>query len=158
MDNLQLVQVIDTVDNLVKKSTCLSLCQSLLLSRVLFLISDVIEQFTATAVLHDQKQVFWGLDYFVELNQVRMTDQFQNVDLPAHSFNVTDVRDLLLLQYLYCHLLLRQFMDCQFYLAEGSLPQCLFYLSTKNTENVMTNALLGLWIQNFWFLCLGDRH
>lgn len=146
MDYLQLVQVIDTIDDLVKKSACLSLCQSLLSSRVLFFISDVIEQFTATAVLHDQKQVFWGLDYFVELDQVRMTDQFQNVDLPADSFNVADVCDLLFLQYLYCHFLLRQFMDCQFYLAEGSLTQCLFYLSTKITENVMSNALLGFWV------------
>ena len=76
VDDLQLVQVVDAIDNLVEKPACFSLGQPFIGRKLLFFISNVVKKFTPWTVLHDQKQVLGSLDYFVELDEIGVADEF----------------------------------------------------------------------------------
>ncbi len=62
------MQVVDAINDLMEESAGLSLCESWIKLRVLFLISDVIEQLSTRAVLHNQEEILWGFNNFVELD------------------------------------------------------------------------------------------
>lgn len=61
--------------------------------------------------------------YFVELNHVGVTDFLQNVDLACHAFNVGLVLDLVFLQYLNGHLLVRDRVGADPHFSESALPE-----------------------------------
>lgn len=90
---------------------------------VLLLLGDVVEELATRAVLHDQEEVLGRLDNLVELDEVRVADQFEDVDLAGDTFDVRYVHDLLLLQHLHCHLLARPLVDRQLHLPERPLAQ-----------------------------------
>lgn len=48
----------------------------------------VIEKLPSTRVFHDEVELLGGLDDLIELNDVGMTDHFQDMDLPGHPLNV----------------------------------------------------------------------
>ncbi len=50
-----------------------------------------------------------------------MSDQLKNVDLPGDSLNIAHVKDLLLFEYFYGHLLLSQVRVAQLHLTESAL-------------------------------------
>ena len=76
-------------------------------SRLLYfgMFNDVIEKFTVLYVLHNQKQMARGFYDFIQLNDGRMPDQFQNVDLSGDSLNISHINDLFLYQNLYSYFL-----------------------------------------------------
>lgn len=84
MDNVQLVQVLDASDDLVEKGQSFRLLDPLILY-------DIVEELTATGILHDEIQLLRGLDNLVKLNNVRVTDHLQNVDFPGDAFDIINV-------------------------------------------------------------------
>ena len=56
MDDAQFVQVFDACNDLMKELASLSLLDSLVLH-------DEVEELTSTRILHDQVELFRGLDY-----------------------------------------------------------------------------------------------
>ena len=56
MDDAQFVQVFDACNDLMKELTSLSLLDSLVLH-------DEVKELTSTRILHDQVELFRGLDY-----------------------------------------------------------------------------------------------
>jgi hypothetical protein len=54
---------------------------------------DIIEQFSVLAELHDEKQFAFGLDDFVQLDDIRMADFLKNFDLSADTLDVFFVLD-----------------------------------------------------------------
>jgi hypothetical protein len=72
--------------------------------------------------------MFGRLNYLVQLDDVRVADEFQDVDFPAHSLYIGHIHDLVFLQDFDCHLLAGQGVDAQLHLAEGALAQGLVYL------------------------------
>ena len=48
----------------------------------------VIEKLPSTRVFHDEVELLGGLDDLIELNDVGVTNHFQDVDLPRHPLNV----------------------------------------------------------------------
>ena len=60
-------------------------------------LHDVIEQLAATSVLHDQVELLRGLNDLIELDDVRVPDHLQNMDLSRHSFHVVHVLNLVFL-------------------------------------------------------------
>ena len=69
-----------------------------------------IKKLTPTRILHDQVQLLRSLYYFIQLNDMRMSDEFEDVDLSGYTFNITDILDLLFLKDLNSNLLPSQVM------------------------------------------------
>jgi len=49
---------------------------------ILFLLGDVVEEFSSATKLHDQEEILGRLDDLVQLYQIGMPDQFKDVNLP----------------------------------------------------------------------------
>ena len=68
VDDAQLVQVLNTTDDLLEELACFRLFQ-------LLLLDDVVEKFASTDKLHDQEELLRCLNNFEELNDVWVPDQ-----------------------------------------------------------------------------------
>lgn len=71
----------------------------------------------AVSIIYMQKE------YLVELDDVRVSKNFQYADLACDPLNVCLLNDLLLLQSLNCHFLLSGQMHPESYLTEGALAE-----------------------------------
>ena len=120
MADFDLVEVLNACEYLVEKSACLTVLQPAL-------FYDVVEQFAPTRVLHDQKQLLGCLDNFIELHDVRVSDDFQNVDLTHDSSDVSLVLDLVFFKHFDCDLLLGQLVDAFPNFAERARAYSLSY-------------------------------
>lgn len=69
MDNVELVDVLYSTDNLLKDSASLFLIEP-------FLFNDVVEEFSVLHVLHDEEKLFRSLYDFVELYDIGVADEF----------------------------------------------------------------------------------
>ena len=98
MGNAQLAQVLDTGDELLEEAARLLLCK-------VGFGSNVVEQFSVAAVLHDQEKALGCLDDFVQLNDGGVPNDLQDVDFSRHSFDVVDVLDFPLVKNLNRHFL-----------------------------------------------------
>ena len=67
VDNVQLVQVLNTGYNLVEKFNSQWLFNSLV-------FYYVVKKFSTLSVLHDKVELFWSLYNFIELNDIRMSN------------------------------------------------------------------------------------
>lgn len=108
--------VLDAGDDLLKELACILLLQP-------FSLDDVIEELTTTRVLHDQKQLLRGLNYFIELNHIGVSHYLQNVNLARHTLHIGLVLDLVLLEYFYGYFLACKDMCAQAHLAKSALPK-----------------------------------
>lgn len=113
-----LVKVDDARDDLTEELACLRLGEPLLLD-------DVVEQLAALSVLHDKVERLRSLDDLIQLDYVRMFDEFKNLDLASHSLDIALVDDAVLLEYLDGHLLTRKLMNTQFDFTKGTFADCL---------------------------------
>jgi hypothetical protein len=66
---------------------------------------NIVKELPPTGVFHNEVELLGGLNYFIELDNVRMSNQFKNVDLSGHSFDVRDISDSIFLQNFDCNLL-----------------------------------------------------
>ena len=66
--------------------------------------------------------ISFGLDDFIELNDIRMAEDFEDAYFPGHSLYIRLLHNFLLLQSLDSHLLLSENMGAQLNLAESALP------------------------------------
>jgi hypothetical protein len=89
----QLVDVLHPADYLFEDLTGLLLVHSLL-----FL--DALEEFPLLHVLHDQEEVLGGLNNFVQLNDIGVSDELKDVDFPVDSFHIGNIDNFVFLQYL----------------------------------------------------------
>lgn len=78
--------------------------------------------------------------YLIQLDDVRMSNQFQDMDLPLNTFHISNLDDSILLQYFDGNLLPRQLMNTHFHLAEGALTESLTSKSnTRITDQVVSD-------------------
>ena len=97
MNDIKLVQILNARNYLMEKFKCMRFLDPLVLD-------DVVEQFTAICVLHNQVQLLGCFDDFVELNDVGVSDHLQNVDFAGNSLYVVDILDFVLLENFYRNL------------------------------------------------------
>jgi len=86
-------------------------------------LDDVIEQLAGVRVLHNEVELALRLDDLVQLNYSGVSDLLQNFDFSSDSFNVHLILDLALLKYFNGDLLLRNRLDAELHLPEGSFPE-----------------------------------
>lgn len=101
MANLDLVEVLDASEDLVEEPARFAILQSSLLD-------DVLEKFASAGILHYQEELFGRFDDFIQLHDVRVSNDFQNVNLSHHSRDVSLVFDFIFLEDLDGNLLMSQ--------------------------------------------------
>ena len=94
-------------------------------------------------MLHDKEQSILCLDDFVELNNVRVLNYFQNVNLARNSLDVIDVVDLPLVEDFDGDTLARVHVDALLHLAKRALAECLLYLIVTNPATVHMHSLIA---------------
>ena len=90
---------------------------------------NVVEEFSSLHVFHDEKELVRGLDYFVELDDSGVTNQFKDMNLSRNTFDVCHINNLLFLQNLDCHFLPSREVHSRLNLPKSPLSQrlsCLF--------------------------------
>jgi hypothetical protein len=84
------VDVLDSCQDLLHKLYGLSLIKS-------FSLHYVVKQFTPLCVLHDKMNVSFGFDNFVELYNVRVTENFEDTYFTGNAFDIGLFDDFLFL-------------------------------------------------------------
>jgi hypothetical protein len=104
MDDSYFMDVLDSRDKLVEHFSSLRLSNA-------FIFDNMVEELALFHELHDQKELFRCLDDFIKLYYMWMSYEFENVNLPTDSFNVSYFCNFALFQYFDGYLLLRGLMD-----------------------------------------------
>ncbi len=63
----------------------------LIVRLVLFAFDDVVKELAALHVLHYQEQLLRSFNYFVELDDAGVADEFEDVDLAGDAFHVCNI-------------------------------------------------------------------
>ena len=91
MCNSKFTKIFNSINELLEEPT------SFLLRQVVFR-SDVVEDFSVAAVLHDEEQSLRCFDDFIQLNDGRVSHNLKDVNFSFNSFDVVDVLDFSLVQ------------------------------------------------------------
>ena len=86
---------------------------------------DVVEQLAAIAVLHYHVELLFGFNYFVQLNDIRVSDLLEDFDLPSDSLHVFLIVDFVLLEDFDCYFFASQSVLAQLDLSKGSFAEML---------------------------------
>jgi hypothetical protein len=121
----QLGQILNSRDNLLEKLASLPFLN-------VAKLHDVVEQFPAWGVLHDEHQRCGGFDDLVQLHNVRVLYDFQNVDFAADPLNIGIINHFGLLQYFASDLFPSRLMDAHFDLAKRAF-------ANRLAEDVVAN-------------------
>lgn len=98
MHNVHRVDLLDSGDDLVKEKTSLMLLHSTI-------GYNVVKELATRSVLHDQVQLPSRLYDLVELNDVRMPNQLEDMNLSRNAFYISHLYDTFFLQDLHSHAL-----------------------------------------------------
>lgn len=114
VDYVEVVHVLDAGDDLLVELAGLFLLQ-------FGVLDDVVEELSTAGVLHDQVELLGRLDDLVQLDDVRVPDLLENVDLPGDSLDIRRICNTVLLQNLDANLLTRQRMSPKFDFTKSTL-------------------------------------
>ena len=117
MDDIELVEILDTSDDLMEELASLRLLHSLV-------GHDIVKQLSTLSVLHDKVQLFRSLDDLVKLDNIWMSDHFQDVNLTSNSLNVMHILYLILFKNFYCNFFSGQIMNPKFDFSKSALSDC----------------------------------
>jgi len=80
----------------------------------------MLKEFSVGYVLHDQKYTFFCLDDLIKIDDMSVSDRFQDLYLAFYPIYIHFWSDLLLIDNLYCHLLACRQVHSHVYLTECS--------------------------------------
>ncbi len=94
MHYVQLVYVFDTGEDLLKELASLFLFQA-------SVCDYVIEEFSPRGVLHDQVQLFRGLNDLIKLDDIRVTNELEDMNFASHTLHIWNVCNTVFLKDFY---------------------------------------------------------
>jgi hypothetical protein len=97
--------------------------------------NNVVKQLATAGVLHDQVQLSRRLNDFVQLDDVRMPDELEYVDLSCNPLHVCNLHDALLLKHLHSNSFASEDVSSELHLAKCSLTDSLH-------EDIVANGFL----------------
>ena len=115
------MNVLDSTNDLFKHFTSLLLVHSLL-------ANDVVKKLASFHVLHNQKQMLRSLDDLIELDDVWMTNKFQNVYFSRNTLYICHVNDPVLLKNFDCYFFSGGDVGGKFDFAKSALTKCFFLI------------------------------
>ena len=83
-----------------------------------FIFNDVVEKLALLHKLHNQKQLFGGLNDLIQLDEIWMSNKFENMNFACDSFDVGDFADFIFFQEFDCYFLVRMFVYGQPHFSE----------------------------------------
>lgn len=114
MDDSDAMDVLDSSDEFVEHPA-----GGVLVDPLVF--NYVVEELTVLHVLHHQKKLFGGFDYLIELDDVRVPDQLQDVDLSGHPLSVRHFRYFAFFKYFDGHLFVGELVQGRLDLPKSAL-------------------------------------
>ena len=123
MHDIKFVEVLDTGNDLVEKLQSLRLLNSLVLH-------DKVKELTLTRVLHDEVELLGSFDNLIQLDDVWVSNHFEDMNFSCYSLNIVHILNLVFLENFYRNPLIGERMHTQLYLTERALPDRLIY--TRN--------------------------
>jgi hypothetical protein len=72
---------------------------------LLFAFDNVVEQFSAFHILHDEEKLFGGFDDLVQLDNVGMPDELKDMDFSGNTFHISNIDYFFFFQDLYGYFL-----------------------------------------------------
>ena len=120
MDNAKLSKVCESRDELLEQLAGFFLLE-------LVLAGDKTEQLAIATVLHDKEEFVRRLNSLVQLDDVRMADHFQNVDLARDTLHVVNISDLAFVEDLNGYFLVGQHVYTFLNFTEGTLTERFCY-------------------------------
>lgn len=81
MDDSEFVDIFDSTDDLFEDFACFFFSHS-------FFADDVIKEFSIFHVLHDKEEMFWCLNDLVEVDDVGVSDEFEDMYFSGDSFYI----------------------------------------------------------------------
>lgn len=85
-----------------------------------FSFDDVVKEFSAFRILHDEVDVCFGFDDFVELDDVGVTEDFEDTYFTGDAFDVRLFNDFLFLEGFYGDFFFSENVRAQLDFAEGA--------------------------------------
>jgi hypothetical protein len=95
-----------------------------------FLLNDVVEKLTARHELHDQKKLSVRFNYLIKLNDVGVSNDFENLNFTHDTGNIGLIFNFILFQYFHRNLFICQHMSPKAHLTKGTLSNCVTYRKT----------------------------
>ena len=95
------MKVLNPANNLLEEFACLLFLQFLLLH-------DVVKQLSSTNILHNEKELLGRLDNLEQLDDVRVTDEFKDVNFSRNSLYICIFRYFPFFQDLDCYLCIQR--------------------------------------------------
>ena len=143
MRDSELAKVLNTRDELLEQPACLLFLQ-------MVLGSDVVKQLSIAAVLHDQKQPLRCFYDLVHLNDMGVSDDFEDVDLSLNTLNIVYIVNFPLFKNLDGDLLACVDVISLLDLSESALTKSFLDFVVSNHSLAIFNFVLHLvWPQNF---------
>ena len=124
MDDVELVEVLNSSDDLMKELESLRLFYSLVLD-------DVIEELSSISILHDQVKLLWRLNDLIQLDNIWVADHLKNVDFTSDSLDIVHVLYLIFLQNFDSDSFIGQLVNAQLHFSERALSNRLVYKNIR---------------------------
>lgn len=121
MHNVQLMNIFNSRNDLMKKSASIMLFDTRM-------CHYVIKKFTPSCIFHNKIQLLWCFDdlyikfvvryvilllvYFIKVNDIRMSNEFQDMNFSCDSFHICNVANTRFFQYFNRNFLARKNMCC----------------------------------------------
>jgi hypothetical protein len=86
MHDAKFMEVFNAADDLLEKFACLWFLE-------LLLLHDVVKEFTSTHELHNQEELFRGLDDLEQLDNVGMSDHLEDVNFTRDALDICVTND-----------------------------------------------------------------
>lgn len=119
MNNSKFMNIFYSANDLLKHLASFSFAHS-------FLAYNIIKKLTTLHELHHQKEMFRCFYYFVQLNDVRVTNEFQDMNLPRDSLDICNINNSIFFKDFDGHFLSSWHMGGKLDFAERTFAECFF--------------------------------
>ena len=115
------------------------------------MLDDIVKELTSWHVFCDQVELARGLDDFIQLDDVRVSGQLEDLDLPSHALDVHIFDNFVLFKDLHGHFFSCQIVCTKPDFAESSLADS---LANQIMANALRFILSGLLATLVSWLCM----
>ena len=124
MNNSKFVNVFNSRYYLLIKSDCFKFFYFLI-------IWNMLKEFSARAIFHNQVQIVFIFYHFIKLNNMRMSNLFKYYYFSIDSFHIWLIHYFILFKNFNCNFVSCFYMSPLFHLSECTFPLCFsYYIST----------------------------
>lgn len=92
MNDVEFVHVLDALNDLSEEFTGFAFLEA-------FLFDNLFEKLAFRDELHDEEELLWGFDDFIELNEIGVADLFEDMYFAGDTFYISNIDDFIFFEY-----------------------------------------------------------